>query len=62
MALEQKRLFEQRKRDEGQIRGHRRRHAVLRDINLAVTSSLDLRAVLDVIRKSDVLLISPCRL
>ncbi|MFQ5542503.1 MAG: GAF domain-containing protein, partial [Candidatus Binatia bacterium] len=56
-ALEQKKLREQRRRDEEQIRGHHRRQAVLRDINLAVTSSLDHRAVLNVLmEKIDVLL------
>ena len=56
-ALEQKKLREQRKRAEEQIQGHHRRQSVLRDINLAITSSLDLRAVLDVLmEKIDVLL------
>ncbi len=56
-ALEQKKLREQRLRDEEQIKGHHRRQAVLRDINLAVTSSLDHRAVLNILmEKIDVLL------
>jgi signal transduction histidine kinase/DNA-binding response OmpR family regulator len=56
-ALEQKNLREQRQLDQEKIQGHHRRQAVLRDINLAVTSSLDHRAVLNVLmEKIDVLL------
>ncbi|MCZ6561859.1 MAG: GAF domain-containing protein, partial [Deltaproteobacteria bacterium] len=48
---------DQGKRAEEQIQAHHRRQAVLRDINLAVTSSLDLRAVLDILmKKIDLLL------